>query len=349
MSGKIMKKFRIVFWVFLAVVLLAVGFIVWLCTGSFTYKSSMAKKTFIIDAPIEVVCERVKNIKIEPKTEDSISTKIDIQKAAKSISLGQPIEVEIDHPKLGTITAGIKINLEIESDALIIHGRLASLDPRQFKKFGKTIVDVENFTFTLAVSAQDKTGKKLGGKDICSTALTRIVSDSIKSALPDSFKKVLLGKSESNSGKTVVELSFDPEVRIGFRGMGFMRSLVQKMVEKRQGEVVQKIETFLDENLRKPGEEELARQKNAEENAQKGGNLWNLLNPGETQETVQKSEPGEETASQEDADKKNKKSWKFWTRQKDEPHETALKSESEEETASEDDDQIDVSILDEEI
>lgn len=294
-----MKIYRIVFWTLLVILLLAVGFIVWLCTGSFTYKSSMAKKTFVIDAPIEVVCERVKNIKLEPKTEDSVSAKIDIQKAARSVSLGQPIEVEIDHPKLGTITAGIKINLEIESDALIIHGSLASLDPHQFKKLGKTVVDIENITFTLAISAQDKTGKDLGGKEICSTALTKIVSDSLKSALPDSFKKVLNGKSELNSGKTVLELSFDPEVRIGFRGMGFLRSLVQKMVEKLQGEVVQKMETFLDENLRKPGEEELARQKAEEEKAQKGASFWNRLKQG-ARESIRKSEAGEETPAQDD-------------------------------------------------
>ncbi|MCR5164465.1 MAG: hypothetical protein K6C40_10645 [Thermoguttaceae bacterium] len=343
-----MKIYRIVFWVLLVLILLTVGFIVWFCTGSFTYKSSMDRQTFVIDAPIDVVCERVKNIKIEPKTEDSVSAKIDIQEAAKSFSLGQPIEVEIDHPKLGTITAGIKINLEIESDALIVHGSLAYLDPRQFKKFGKTVVDIENLTFTIAVSAQDKTGKGLAGKEICSTALTKIVSESIKSALPDPFRRVLSARSELNSGKTVLELSFDPEVRVNFRGMGFMRFLVRKNIEKLQGEVVQKIETFLDENLRQPGEEELARQKAAEEKAQKGGSRWNFLNRGETQETVQESEP-EEAASQEDADKKTKKSWKFWTRQKDEPNETASKSESEEETADLDDDPIDVSGLEDEI
>lgn len=255
-----MKIFRIFFLAFFVIILLAVGFVAWFCTGSFVYQNSL-QEGFVIDAPISVVCKRAMNIKPKPRSADQISVWIDMQQAAQSYSLGQPIEIEIDHPKLGTFKAQIKIKLEADPTSVKIIGTVVSLDPREVKKFGKTVADIENFTFALKIAPEDEMGKGLG----------------LMSLL-------------SNSGKTALELSSDSEVRVHFRGMGLLRSQIDRMAEKTRLQIVQEIEKFLDENLRQPTEEELAQQKAAEEKAQKGGNFWDRLKQG-AKTAVQKSEP----------------------------------------------------------
>ena len=258
-----MRIFRIVFIAFFVLLLLVVGFGVWFCTGSFMYQNSLQEE-FVIDEPVSVICRRAMNIKPKPKSEDQISAKIDMQQAAKSYSLGQPIEIEIDHPKLGIIKAEIKINLEADPNSLKIRGRTVSLEPSQVKKFGKTVADVENFEFALKIAAKDQSGKDVG----------------LLSLL-------------SSSGKTVLELSADSDVRVHFRGLGLLRSQIDRMAEKTRKQIVQEIENFLDENLRNPSEEELAEQKAVEERVQKGANFWNRLKQG-AKAAVQKSEPESE-------------------------------------------------------
>ncbi len=258
-----MRIFRIIFLAFFVIILLAVGFVAWFCTGSFVYQNSLQEE-FVIDEPISVVCKRAMNIKLKPKSEDQIGVSIDMQQAAQSYSLGQPIEVEIDHPKLGTFKAQIKIKLEADPTSVKIIGTVVSLDPREVKKFGKTVADIENFTFALKIAPKDELGKGLG-----------IVS--------------LL----SNSGKTALELSSDSDVRVHFRGLGLLRSQIDRMAEKTRQQIVQEIEKFLDENLRQPTGEELARQKAEEQKAQKGGNFWDRLKQG-AKTAVQKSEPESE-------------------------------------------------------
>lgn len=255
-----MKIFRIFFLAFFVIILLAVGFVAWFCTGSFVYQNSL-QEGFVIDAPISVVCKRAMNIKPKPRSADQISARIDMQQAAQSYSLGQPIEIEIDHPKLGTFKAQIKIKLEADPTSVKIIGTVVSLDPREVKKFGKTVADIENFTFALKIAPEDEMGKGLG----------------LMSLL-------------SNSGKTALELSSDSDVRVHFRGLGLLRSQIDRMAEKTRLQIVQEIEKFLDENLRQPTEEELAQQKAAEEKASKGGNFWDRLKQG-AKTAVQKSEP----------------------------------------------------------
>ena len=263
-----MRIFRTVFSLFFVMVLLAAGFVVWFCTGSFTYQNSMQKE-FVIDEPIAVVCKRAMNIK--PKDSDDLSLpRIDMQQAAKNYSLGQPIEVEFDHPKRGTIKAGLKINLEADPSALKIRGKVVSLEPSHFEKFGKDLADIENFTIVLKISS---------GSDVRSAG-----------GLMQFF---------TGTGKTVIELSADSEVLVHFRGLGFLRSRIDQKVQKEQENLVQKIEKFLDENLRNPSEEEQAQQKAEEEKPKKNWNFWNLKKQDAPQE-VQKPESVTGAAVQDD-------------------------------------------------
>lgn len=256
-----MKIFRIVFLVFFIIILLIVGFAAWFCTGSFVYQNSLQEE-FVIDEPISVVCKRAMNIKLKPRSKDKLAARIDMQQAAKNYSLGKPIEVEIDHPKLGTFKAEVRINLEAEPNSLKIRGTMVSLDPSQVKKYGKTVAGIENFTFVLKIAAKDPLGKNLG------------------------FVNLL-----TNTGKTAIELSTDSDIRVHFRGLGLLRSQIDRMAEKTRLDIVQEVENFLDENLRQPSEEELARQNAVDEKAPKSGNFWNRLKQG-AKAAIQKVDPG---------------------------------------------------------
>ncbi|MBQ9456007.1 MAG: hypothetical protein Q4A17_12620 [Thermoguttaceae bacterium] len=270
-----MRIIRFIFFVCFIFILLLAGFVAWFCTGSFVYQNSMQKE-FVIDAPISVVCKRAMNIKPKPESEDRHFPKIDMKQAAKNYSLGKPIEIEFEHPKLGPIKAGIQINLEAEPNSLKIRGKVVSLDPSQIKKFGKTVADIENFTFALKIAAKDATGGNLG------------------------FMSLL-----SNSGQTVLELTSDSDVRVHFRELGILRSRIDGMAAKTQREIVQEVEKFLDENLRKPGEEELTQQNGAEDKVSRGLNFLNRLNQGAKavmKDSSKNAEPPKQTATVNDDD-----------------------------------------------
>lgn len=258
-----MKISRIVFWVFIVTLLLAAGFIVWLCTGSFTYQRSVQKE-FVIDEPISVICQRAMTIKPKPDSEDPNMPKIDIQEAAKNYSIGQPIDVEINHKRLGKLNAKVSIRLEMEMDALTIrsltiHGKVVSLDPPLIKKYGKTLANVENFTFEFKISSRSEDGKSGG------------------------FKRFF-----SNSSKTAFELTLDSRIRVYFRDLAFVRSQAEQMLEEEQMDIVQNVAKFLDENLRSPNDVEKPSQKPAEQKAPKS-RIRNLK-----KETVPQEQPQEE-------------------------------------------------------
>lgn len=305
-----MKIFRIVFGVFLVIILLAVGFVAWFCTGSFVYQYSMQEE-FVVDEPITVVFSRAMNIKPKPKSEDKISAKIDMQDAAEKCLVGQPIDVELDVPKFGTINATLKIDLEEKPNPLKIRGTVILLDPHQVKKFGKTLADVENLTFTLKISAKDETGKDMETMDIVSGSVNKIIPDPVKKFIPDPIKKIMPDSiqkfvdtdSELDSSKTGLVLSFDSDVRVCFREMGFLRSQVDQMAENFHQEIIQEIEKFLDENLRTPTEEELARQKAEAEKAQRMKNRKNgILNRRKKSSTESQNNETDESETQEETD-----------------------------------------------
>jgi len=295
-----MKTIKIILIAVLGLVLLTAGFLAWFCTGSFTYQLSMNEK-FVIDAPISVVCKRAMNIKSKPQTKGKLTPKIDMQEAAMNYSLGKPIELELDHPKLGIIKAEIKINLEAEPNSLQIHGKVVSLEPSRFEKYGKALADVENIAFTLKVATTDESGSNGG------------------------FLQFF-----SETGKTVIEMGIDSSVCVHFREMGLLNSLLRRKVGKVQQKMHEQIMNFVDENLSKPTKEELAEQKAREEKAtekqpKKKGMFWNRLLQGVQEKTLEVIE--EELTEEEEKEEKEKKVKKVKTEDEEEIDVSALDEE----------------------
>lgn len=215
-----MKTFRFIFRAFLLLFFLVAAFGVWFCTGTFEYAGAQ-KHIYKIEQPLSVVCKRAMSAKELPQSENGAKTNIDIQKAAKSFTLGEPIECEVEHPVMGKIKVLFKINLAVEDGIVTLKGETCGIEPNTIQKMGMTVAEIGKIHFTLTIQAVD--AEKKGFFDL----------------LP-------------STGSTVIGFESGTDLKVRFRELGFVRSLVEKQVKKEQEKTLTQIDAFIEKNLMQP-------------------------------------------------------------------------------------------------
>ncbi len=218
-----MKTLRFIIHTVFVFFILAAGFIGWLISGSFDYHSSQEQE-FQINAPLSEVYRAALAIKEMPEPEEGgVQVKIDVQKAAKSVSIGEPIECEVDHPKLGKMTLKIRLGVQLDGSSVRLNGETVSIEPPEIKQNGITVAELKKIQFSLGIASKDGgTGSFLN--------------------LP-------------TTGRTVINFSSSTDLNVKFREMSAVRSVVESAVAETQKKTISQIEKFIAVNF---SEEKLA-------------------------------------------------------------------------------------------
>lgn len=202
--------------VFILLVLLA-GFVGWLVSGSFEYQSSQERE-FLINAPLSDVCRAALAIKEMPEPEEGEpQTKVDIQKAIKNVAIGEPIECEVEHPKLGKLLLKIQLGVQLEGTSVRLSGETISIEPSEIKQNGITVAELEKIQFTLGIVAKN------GGAG--------------------SFLNL------PTTGQTVIHFTSSTDLNVKFRDVNLIRSTVEREMVKSQEKVISQIEKFITTNF----------------------------------------------------------------------------------------------------
>lgn len=219
-----MKYVRITLWSSLALLFLLILVTVWFCTGSFEFEGAQ-KKEFRIDQPLSVVCKRAMSAKDLPQTEDGTKTTIDMKKAVKSFSFGEPIECYVDHPVLGKLRILLKITISIDNGVVTLRGETCSIEPNQIRKNGMNVADLEQIRFALSIQAADFE--------------------------PGGFMNLL-----PSTGYTILNFESSTALNVHFRECGFVRSIVEKEILHNQQNVLNQIEAFIQNVILVPAADE---------------------------------------------------------------------------------------------
>ncbi|MDO4628767.1 MAG: hypothetical protein Q4C70_06250 [Planctomycetia bacterium] len=226
-----MKTLRFIITVIFILFVLMAGFVGWLISGSFAYQSSQ-KQEFQINAPLSEVCRHALTIKEMPRAEEGeAQTKIDVEKAFKSFAIGEPIDCEVDHPKLGKLALQIKLNLQMDGASVRLNGETISIEPKEIRKMGIPVAELEKIQFSLGIEA------KKG-----SESWTFFV-------LP-------------TTGQTVIHFASSTDMKVRFRDMKLIRSVVDSITTEAQKKMIAKIEDFIGTNF---SESEIARSREEKE------------------------------------------------------------------------------------
>lgn len=198
--------------------LLVLGFF-WLHSASFEYHGSQEKE-FVIDAPLSAVCKQAANaseickqmMNSQSSDSDEPKVKIDVEQAVQSLTIGEPIDCEINHPELGKRFLKIKLNLKYD-DGYFLSGKTVSIEPSAIQKGGINVAEIQAIRFTLGI-------------------------------VPKDFEKKFFNLIP-NVGTTVVKFSSSTDLKINFREFGFIRATVDKTVAQSQQDVLKQIDAFI--------------------------------------------------------------------------------------------------------
>lgn len=198
--------------------LLVLGFF-WLHSASFEYHGSQEKE-FVIDAPLSAVCKQAANaseickqmMNSQSLDSDEPKVKIDVEQAVQSLTIGEPIDCEINHPELGKRFLKIKLNLKYD-DGYFLSGKTVSIEPSAIQKGGINVAEIQAIRFTLGI-------------------------------VPKDFEKKFFNLIP-NVGTTVVKFSSSTDLKINFREFGFIRATVDKAVAQSQQDVLKRIDAFI--------------------------------------------------------------------------------------------------------
>lgn len=218
-----MKTVRSIGIAVLLLLLFAAVSLLWFKTGSFEYRGSQIHD-FAIDAPLSQVCKRAMNLKELPQAETNENApKLDFAKAAKQFLAGEPIDYEHLHPELGLLKLKLNISLEM-TDGIQIKGESVSIEPKEIRKMGMKIAELEKIEFSLAIIPKD-VEPQIG----------------LFSIIP-------------KTGTTVIRVKSSTQLKVRCREMKFVRTIVDGQVAKNQERMIEEIRTFIDANLMKDPE-----------------------------------------------------------------------------------------------
>ena len=119
----------------------------------------------------------------------------------------------------------LKLNITFEmADGIQIKGESVSIEPKEIRKMGMTLAELEKIEFSLAIIPKD-TEPQLG----------------LFSVIP-------------KTGTTVIRVKSSTQLKVRCREMKFVRTIVDGQVAKNQERMIEEIRTFIDANLMKDPE-----------------------------------------------------------------------------------------------